>query len=125
MTNPTRAALTILAFTALATMLIRGTQDAYAVFLLPIGDDFGWTRGDVSSVYAITFGVVGLSGPLVGWLFDRWGPLRTYLTGATLAVGACLLAGQAQALWQFYLVLGLMFGFATSCCRVGRRLLPK
>jgi len=115
MTPQTRTALFILAFAFAATTLVRGTQDTYAVFLLPISEEFGWPRAAVSSVYSLTFAVVGLSGPMVGWLFDRWGPFRTYLTGASLGIVACLLASQVQALWQFYLVLGLLFGFASAC----------
>jgi len=107
-------ALLILAFTFAANAVLRGLQDSYAVFVLPISEDFGWPRAAVSSVYSITFATVGLSGPLVGWLFDRWGPLRLYLLGVTAAAAGCALCAQADALWQFYLALGLLFGLGAA-----------
>ncbi|HZD26459.1 MAG TPA: MFS transporter, partial [Alphaproteobacteria bacterium] len=111
-----RLALFVLAFGFAAAALVRGTQETYAVFLLPISAEFGWQRAEVSSVYSVAFLTLGLSGPLVGSLFDRFGPLGVYLPGAACAGAGCLLASQAQTLWQFYIVLGLLFGFAVASC---------
>jgi len=109
-----KMALLVLAVTFIANALVRGIQDTYAVFLLPISDDLGWQRAAVSSVYSVTFAVAGLSGPLVGWLFDRWGPRRLYVLGVFAAAAGCALCSQVQTLWQFYLVLGVLFGFAAA-----------
>jgi MFS family permease len=110
----TRTALAILFFCFAANTVLRGIQDSYAIFLLPIAGEFDLLRGEVSSVYSITFAVVGLSGPIVGSLFDKWGPKRLYLGGIAAAALGCVLASQVQALWQFYVVLGLLFGFAAA-----------
>src|SRR3546814_17673409 len=58
--------------------------------------------------------VTGLSGPVVGALFDRWGPRMTYGAGL-LALGAGnYLAGNLDRLWQFYLCIGVLAGFGVS-----------
>lgn len=113
--SATRIALTILAFCFVANMMMRGVQEAYAVFLLPISTSFDWGRAEVSGVYSLIFIVFGLTGPIVGSLFDRWGPLRLYLCGMLAAAAGLLLATQASQLWHFYLALGLLLGFGGSC----------
>ena len=93
----------------------RGMQEAYAVFLLPLQGEFGWSRAQVSSVYSFTFFIVGVAGPVTGVLSDRWGPVRIMLLGIVLAIAAAALASRAGELWQFYLTIGIMMGVAGSC----------
>lgn len=113
-----RVAVLVLAFCFLANMLVRGVLEAYAVFLLPISDSFQWSRAEVSGVYSLAFLVIGFSGPVVGELFDRWGPLRLYLCGILAASTACLLGSQVQNLWQLHLVLGVCLGIGGACVGV-------
>ena len=113
--NPARTALLLLGLTFVLGVAARGVPEAYPVFVLPLEQAFGWSRAEVSGVYALSFMVLGLSSPLVGWLFDRFGPLRLYLLGIGISAGAVLAASQAQALWQIYACLGLMIGFGTGC----------
>lgn len=114
----TRIAILVLAFCFLANMMVRGVLEAYAVFLLPISAGFDWTRGEVSTVYSLAFLVIGFSGPVVGVLFDRWGPFRLYLCGILAAATACLLGSQVQTLWQLHLVLGVCLGIGGACVGV-------
>src|SRR3546814_506008 len=98
----------------LLNLIGRGVGEAYAVFLLPLGQEFGWDRASLTSIYAVYMLVHGLSGPLVGALFDRWGPRATYGAGL-LALGAGnYLAGDLDRLWQFYLCIGVLAGFGVS-----------
>ncbi len=108
-------ALTLLALCFLCFAAVRGLQESYAVFLLPLETAFGWSRGEVSSVYSIVFFVVGIAGPLVGALSDRWGPIRVMLLGVVLAACAAALASRAETLWHLYLTAGVMIGIAGSC----------
>ena len=105
----------VLALCFLCYAAVRGLQESYAVFLLPLSAEFGWSRGQVSSVYSFGFIVIGFAGPLIGILSDRWGPLRVSLAGIVLAAAAAALASQADALWQLYLTVGIMMGVAASC----------
>lgn len=95
-------------------MVGRGVADAYIVFLLPLGAEFGWSRSDLSSVYSIYLVVVGIAAPLTGMLFDRFGPRLVYVLGlATLGAG-CFVAATLTKLWQFQLALGLLGGIGVS-----------
>ncbi len=112
--SPRLMALALLAFCFTLHAAARGIAEAHAVFLLPLTAEFGWARAEVSGIYAISALVLGVGGPLIGWLFDRFGPARLLLGGLLLAGAAVAAASQASALWQFYLLTGLMAGFGTA-----------
>lgn len=113
--RPRRTAFAVLGLSFVCYAAVRGTQEAYAVFLLPLSGEFGWSRGEVSSVYSFAFFVVGIAGPVIGALSDRWGPIRVALVGIVLAAAATGLASRAEALWHLYLTIGIMMGVSTSC----------
>ena len=39
----------------------RGMGDTYAIFLLPFGQDLGWDRSNIASIYAVYIGAMGFS----------------------------------------------------------------
>lgn len=110
----TRTALTVLGVCVALNMVGRGAGDSYVVFVLPLEHDLGWTRSQTTSVYSIYLLVTGLSSPIVGMLFDRWGPRALYTCGMASLAGAFLLAPHVQTLWQFYLTVGAMTGVAAA-----------
>ncbi len=95
-------------------MFGRGLGDTYAVFLLPLEREFGWTRSELTSVYSIYLLVNGCTAPLVGLVFDRLGPRWVYGTGMASLGAAFFLAGGLGALWQFYLFIGVLVGIGVS-----------
>ena len=92
----------------------RGLGESFTVFLKPISENFGWDRAQVVSVYSLTWLAGGLTAPVVGRLFDRYGPRTVYSLGLLLLGGAFLVASQAQALWQFQLSVGLAVGIGIA-----------
>lgn len=92
----------------------RGIAETWAVFLLPIEDEFGLVRSQVTSVYSIYLVVAGLAAPFSGMAFDRFGPRFCYLLGMSLVAGGVLAAGWAQAPWHFVLANGLVVGVGAA-----------
>ncbi len=95
-------------------MLGRGMGDTYAVFLVPLEREFGWTRSQVTGVYSVYLLVNGFTAPLVGLLFDRLGPRWVYGAGVACLGVAFVLASTLATLWQFYLFIGVLVGIAVS-----------
>ena len=78
--SPTpRIAFVVLFLAFAANMVGRGVGDAFMVFVLPLSQDFGWGRAEVSSVYSVYLLVNGLGAPLTGMLIDRWGPRVVFM----------------------------------------------
>lgn len=103
-------ALLVLLACAVLGLTGRGAMESQAVFFLPLEEAFGWVRSEVAAVYSLCFIALGLSGPLVGLLFDRYGPVPIYAAGVCLSALALALASHADALWQIYLSAGLLLG---------------
>lgn len=95
-------------------MFARGLGDTYAVFLLPLERELGWSRSELTSVYSIYLLVNGFTAPFVGLVFDRLGPRWVYGAGMASLGAAMLLAGGLTQLWQFYLFIGVLVGIGVS-----------
>ena len=102
----------ILAF--VMNLMSRGMGETFAVFLLPIESDMGWTRATLTGIYALYMGAHGLAGIIVGWFADRLGPRVVYVGGLGLYGFAFLLAQFGTAPWHFYLTSGVLAGVAMT-----------
>jgi MFS family permease len=95
-------------------MISKGTVETFTVFLLPLIEAFSVPRGALTSVYSITWFIIGFAGPIVGALFDRFGPRWLYTSGLLLLAAGIAGAGYASALWQIYLWIGLIVGLGAA-----------
>ena len=108
----TATLVVILAF--VMNLLSRGIGETFAVFLLPIESEMGWSRTTLAGIYAIYMGAHGLAAVVIGWFVDRVGPRAVYTIGL-LAYGlAFLLAQFGTEPWHFYLTTGVMAGIAMT-----------
>ncbi len=91
---------------------------AFSVLLVPMSNEFGWTRGDIMVGYAISTIVYGALAIVTGRLTDRLGP-RVVITlfGSFLGI-SFLLMSQVNALWQFQLNFGLVAAIGVSVVTV-------
>ena len=109
-----KTATAVLAACFALNMLGRGLGDTYAVFLLPLEREFGWSRSQVTGVYSIYLLVNGFTAPLVGLAFDRLGPRWVYGAGTACLGAAFFLSAGLVSLWQFYLLIGALVGIGVS-----------
>lgn len=112
--DPRRLAAMVIAVGVLMNLLARGLADSFAVFLLPLGEAFGSDRAAVTAIYSSYMLVYGLAAPFSGILIDRLGARVCYAIGLVLFGLAYVLAARATAIWQLYLLLGVLAGVASS-----------
>jgi MFS family permease len=83
----------IVATTFLIALVTVGGRSAFGVFVVPMSEEFGWSRSTVSLAAALGFLVNGLSQPFVGRLFDTLGGRKVILVSlAIVGVTTILLA---------------------------------
>ena len=83
----------IVATTFLIALVTVGGRSAFGVFVVPMSEEFGWSRSTISLAAALGFLVNGLSQPFVGRLFDTLGGRKVLLASlATFGVTTVLLA---------------------------------
>ena len=88
--------------------------NAFPVFVKPITEDMGWSRGGLAIV--AIFGAITsiILFPIVGKLIDRFGARPLMIVGALL-IGLSLLAGsQIRHLWQMC-VMNAFIGAGLTC----------
>ncbi|MDE5444686.1 MFS transporter [Bradyrhizobium sp. CSA207] len=87
------------------------------VFFEPFQREFGWNRGQISGALTyLTLGFV-ISGPVVGWLIDRYGARIVALVSipmlAQTMVGLCNLDNSLPALYALFFAAGSVGGGTT------------
>ncbi len=104
----------MVALCLLFSMAGRGLTETFTVFLLPLVEEFRAERASVTAIFSVQMLCSALAGPAVGYLFDRFGVLRLYLSGLLLQVGGLVLAFFADSLWQLFIGIGLCTGIASA-----------
>src|SRR5262245_27801386 len=98
----------VLAAATLCMMAGTGLRSSFGVYIKPMEAEFGWGRGALSGVAAVSLLILGAVGPFVGRLADRWGPRRVVVFSLLLLGAGGLGASRAQGLAQIYLTIGLL-----------------
>jgi MFS family permease len=100
----------VLGAACVLSIAARADSAAFAVFVDPLVDRFGWKRGDISFAYALAF-LLGLPATVaMGWLGDRYGARPLMITASFLISIGTVLLGTITELWQFYLYYALFVG---------------
>ncbi len=91
-----------------------GFRSAPGVLIVPLQDEFGWSRGLLSIAVGINLVLFGLTAPFAAALMDRFG-IRTVTTCAliTVALGSGL-SVFVTAGWQLVLLWGVLIGLGTG-----------
>ena len=86
---------------------------SFAVFVVPLGAEFGWSRAAVSGAFSAALFASALAGVPIGRWLDRHGPRLVMTAGSCAATLLLIAASRVTALWAFYLVwiaIGITLG---------------
>lgn len=113
-TRKTHYAWVVLATTFVTLLASAGVRATPSVLIIPLEQEFHWTRATISLAISINIFLYGLMGPFAGALMQRFGVRRTAMT-AMAALAVCVsLATQITAAWQLVVVWGIGVGLATG-----------
>jgi sugar phosphate permease len=95
-----------------------GFRATPGVLIVPLQDEFGWSRGTISLAVSLGLLLFGLTAPFSAALMERFGVRRVMLIAlATIATGASLTTVMT-APWQLDLLWGVVVGSATGAVSV-------
>lgn len=77
---------------------------AFAVLMVPIGADLGWSKTALSGALSLGLATNGLTAYAVGRWIDRYGGRRLMMAGATVGALLLLLWSGIDQLWQLYAI---------------------
>jgi sugar phosphate permease len=100
----------IAAITFVVVLLTAGVRAAPSVLIVPLEQEFHWSRATISFAVGINLLLYGLVGPFAAALMDRYGVRRTMtLALAATGIGVALSPAMHTA-WQLILLWGVAVG---------------
>ncbi|WP_010581683.1 MFS transporter [Schlesneria paludicola] len=98
-------------FVLLATA---GVRSAPSVLIVPLEDEFGWSRATISAAVSINLLLYGLIGPFAAALMERIGVKKTVLISLAVIASGVALTTFMSAPWQLMLLWGVVVGGGTG-----------
>lgn len=87
---------------------------AYSVFLVAFLREFGWSRSVVAGAFSMLVMMHGVSGPVLGWLVERFGARAVIASGGAILSASLLLGAHINAVWHLYVVIGVLAAIGVS-----------
>ncbi|WP_392532311.1 MFS transporter [Nostoc sp. C117] len=96
--------------TFLALLVAAGIRSAPGVFIVPLEQEFGWSRATISLAISLNLLLYGLIGPFAATIMERIGIRRMMVFSlAVIAIGVGLTT-LMSASWQLVLLWGVVVG---------------
>jgi MFS family permease len=87
---------------------------AFAVFLVPMQRELGWSKGELTGAFSLSLATAALAAFPVGRWLDRHSPRALMTFGSLLGALLVLAWSQVRDLWLFY-VIWIGLGVAMAC----------
>jgi MFS family permease len=110
MTRRPHYAWIILGVTFLALLAGAGIRATPSVLIVPLEQEFGWSRSTISFAISVNIFLYGLMGPFAGALMQRFGIRRTTIAALMLLAAGVALATRVTQPWQLVVVWGGIVG---------------
>lgn len=91
-----------------------GFRAAPSVLMVPLEEEFGWSRGVLSLAVGINLVLFGLTAPFAAALMDRFGIRRVVASALVLVSAGSGLTVFVTASWQLVLLWGVLIGLGTG-----------
>ena len=100
--------------TMAALIAAAGFRSSTGALLVPLEEEFGWSRATTSGAVSLNLIVYGLTAPFAAALMERFGVRRVVVASLTLvAIGSGLTLVMTSA-WQLWLLWGFAVGIGTG-----------
>jgi predicted MFS family arabinose efflux permease len=96
--------------TFLTLLAAAGARATPGVIMLPIGNEFQWSRAKVSAIISVNIFLFGLIGPFAAALYQRFGLRKTMMAALALLSVGYGVSTVATQYWQFLLLWGFVVG---------------
>ena len=107
----------VLAACFFATLTSGGVRSSFGVFVIPMEQEFNWTRDTISFALAIGVFCNAVSTPIIGWIYDsRPDGGKTVITLSLLVLGAATILLSLTSNIVFLIVV---YGFLISTAGTG------
>jgi sugar phosphate permease len=104
----------ILAVTFLVVVVTAGVRATPSVLIVPLEEEFHWSRATISFALGINLLLYGAIGPFAAAVMDRFGARRTMTLALVTTTAGVALTPLMNQLWQLILLWGVVVGLSTG-----------
>ncbi|MGO4498478.1 MFS transporter [Paenibacillus sp. 2RAB27] len=104
----------IVLLTFVTLLVSAGIRSMPSVLMIPFQEEFGWSRGAISSVASIGILLYGLVGPFSAALLLRLGIRKVVMLALSVLGASLAVTPLITSLWQFDLLWGVVSGLASG-----------
>jgi sugar phosphate permease len=104
----------VLAITFVVLLISAATRATPGVLMVPLEQEFGWSRATISIAISINLLLYGLTGPFAAGLVNRYGPRRVMSVAAFLMGLGTLATITMKHPWQLIALWGVVVGTGTG-----------
>ena len=97
--------------TLIVTAAVRATP---SILIVPLEQEFGWSRVTISFAISINLLLYGLIGPFAAGLLNRYGARKVMILSLALLSGGVALTTLVRNAWQLVLLWGVLVGTGTG-----------
>src|SRR3954452_10454046 len=100
--------------TFITLLVAAGIRSMPSILIVPVEQEFGWTRATISFAVAVNLILYGLMGPFAAAFMDRLGVRTTIVISLVLVASGVALTPLMTAPWQLVLLWGVVVGTGTG-----------
>ena len=100
----------VMSVTFVALLLGAGIRSTPGVLIVPLEQEFGWSRAEIGAAIGVNIMLFGLMGPFAVAIMDRFGLRRTISAALGLLAVGVLLTIFMQTRWQLMALWGVVVG---------------
>jgi MFS family permease len=95
-------------------VMTAGVRSTPGVLIVPLEDEFGWSRATISFALGINLLLFGAIGPFAAAVMDRFGARRTITLALAVTAASVALTPVMSQPWQLVLLWGVVVGLSTG-----------
>ncbi|WP_051512395.1 MFS transporter [Skermanella stibiiresistens] len=100
--------------TFLTLLVAAGIRSMPSILIVPVEQEFGWSRATISFAVAVNLVLYGLMGPFAAAFMDRLGIRTTIVLSLVLVAAGIAATPLMTAPWQLVLLWGVVVGTGTG-----------
>ena len=104
----------IVAITFAAVVVTAGVRSTPSVLIVPLENEFHWSRATISFAVGVNLLLYGMVGPFAAAVMDRFGTRRTMILALAASALAVALTPAMREPWQLVLLWGVVIGLSTG-----------
>lgn len=104
----------VLGVTFVCLLISAATRATPSILIVPLENEFGWSRTTISMAISLNILLYGLIGPFAAGFINRYGPRRVMAASAILIGLGTLATITIKHPWQLFALWGVLVGVGTG-----------